>query len=306
MPVSLTSYHVDQLVEYDNSALEYTHIEAIPLASAMGAEVRGIDLRSVGDEAVDEIKSALYRHKMLFFRGQTLDMQAQEAFTLLLGDFGIDAYTSGAEGHNVQRVVKEADEKLPMVFGGTWHTDSPFLAQPPAISMLYSVEVPPYGGDTWWANTGLAYRFLSEPMRTMIEPLRVHMSARNILQALYDSRTDGLRMNGIDDEAVDHEPMIEGSFHPLVRTHPETGERGLYVGQSYSVGIEGMTDAESTALISFLTDHIIQPIFTCRLRWEPRMLVMWDNRLTLHHAFNDYNGFRREMYRTMVKGEVPS
>jgi len=288
---------------FDNHARPYRHIQARPLAAAMGAEIVGLDARDVSDEAFAELRDALFHHKMIYLRDQALDHGAHERLTARFGPFGTDAYTQGVEGHpDVQPVIKEADVRSKAIFGGSWHTDSAFLTRPPSISTLYSVEIPPYGGDTMWANTALAYRALSPVMQRMIAPLRIHMSAER------NSATQ-LRLNGRNtafssEEARDQ--AFEGAFHPLVRTHPVTGEKALYVDESYAVGIEGMTPAESRPLIEFLSQHIIQHAFTCRLRWEPRMLVMWDNRICLHHASNDYDGFRRELYRTTVMGEVPA
>jgi taurine dioxygenase len=131
------------------------------------------------------------------------------------------------------------------------------------------------------------------------------MSAKKVLRAIAPKDDGAQVMTSVATELDEHEMMTRGSFHPLVRTHPVTGEKGLYVDQTYAVGIEGLTHPESAALVSFLCDHITQPVFTCRLRWAPSTFVMWDNCTTLHHAFNDYDGFRREMYRTIVEGSVP-
>jgi taurine dioxygenase len=213
---------------------------------------------------------------------------------------------------NVQPIIKEAEARTGWVFGAGWHTDSPFLAEPPAITMLYGVEIPPYGGDTIWANTALAYAMLSETMQRMLAPLRVHMSMRDVLagaqaHAPADDTPVGrlAALKGAQELPADIVRKIEGSFHPLVRTHPVTAEKALYCDGAYAIGIEGLSEAEGEALIDFLVAHITQPAFTCRLRWAPRTLTLWDNRLCVHQAFNDYDGFRREMYRTTVAGEVP-
>jgi taurine dioxygenase len=209
----------------------------------------------------------------------------------------------------------EADARVDMVFGNGWHVDSPFMKQPPSVSMLYGVEVPPYGGDTMWANTVLAYNCLSEAMKDLVAPLKIHFSANGVVNQLKkeadDKRkkdVDGGRTKGFGSMELDMktQSMVEGSFHPLVRTHPKSGERALYVDQTYSNGIEGLTTDESAGLLSFLKEHVTQPAFTCRLRWEQDTFVLWDNRGCCHHAFNDYDGHRRELYRTTVKGEVPA
>jgi taurine dioxygenase len=288
---------------FDDQANGYTLIKTVPLASAMGAEIQGVDVPTMSDAQFTQLQSALFRYKMVFLRDQTMTVEDQEKLTLRFGEFGTDAYTKGVDGHpDVQPVIKEQDSRSKAIFGGSWHTDSAFLERPPSISTLYSVEIPPFGGDTAWANTALAYRMLSPTMQTMLAPLRVHMSAE--VNFTTQVRLNGTAIPFSSDDARDQ--AFSGSFHPLVRTHPVSGEKALYVDESYAVGIEGMTSAESRPLLTFLASHITQHAFTCRLRWEPGMLVLWDNRICLHHASNDYDGFRREMYRTTVRGEVPA
>jgi taurine dioxygenase len=251
---------------------------------------------------------------MIYLRDQNMNHADQEAFTLRFGDFGIDAYTTGTEGHrNVQPVVKEADTRTQMIFGSGWHTDSPFMEAPPAISMLFGAEIPPYGGDTIWCNTVLAYQYLSDTMKQVIAPLKVHMSAAFVVGQLNEMNRSQQSEGGkaeptkFGDMALDvnSKAMVDGWYHPMVRTHPKSGEKALYVDHTYSHGIEGMTDAEAQALLEFLKDHVSQPAFSCRLRWAPKTFTVWDNRICIHQAFNDHDGFRREMYRTTVMGEVP-
>jgi taurine dioxygenase len=175
---------VHPIGKFDNHARPYRHIEARPLAAAMGAEICGVDIAKIDDAQFAEVRDALFRHKMIYFRDQKITPADQEAFSLRFGDFAEDAYTKGIPGHvNVQPLIKEADTRTGMVFGSGWHTDSPFLPKPPAISMLYGVEIPPYGGDTIWANAALAYAMLSETMQRMLAPLRVHMSMQNVLES---------------------------------------------------------------------------------------------------------------------------
>lgn len=286
---------------FDNAALPASHIEVRPVAAAMGAEVMG-DLRDLSGDAFAELRQALWRHKMLFARGQHWTHAEHEAFALRWGPFAPDAYTHGVAGHpGVQPLIKEADHRSKGLFGSGWHTDSPFLPEPPGMTILRSVEVPPYGGDTVWANCALAYRTLSPAMQTMLRPLKVRMSAVN--NAHTQKLADGKELNFASDEA--REAAFAGNAHPLVRTHPMTGELALFVDEVYAVGIEGMTQAESLPLLDFLCRHITQHHYTVRLKWEPGMVAMWDNRCALHLAANDYDGFRREMYRTTMAGERP-
>jgi alpha-ketoglutarate-dependent taurine dioxygenase len=298
---------------FDNHAQAYRHITALPLAAAMGAEIRGVDIAKVTDEQFAEIEQALFRHKMIYFRGQRIGHAEQHAFSQRFGEFAEDAYTDGMPGfREVQPLIKEADDRSAHVFGSGWHTDSPFLDEPPAITMLRSVETPPYGGDTMWANGALALSMLSEPTRQMIQGLKVRFSMRDVLASAQvnaeprDTPTGRLvatRSMATLPEGLQRK--VRGNAHPLVRTHPRSGEQSLYLDTSYAIGIEGMTEAESAPLLRLLGEHLTQPAFTCRLRWEPGMLALWDNRSCVHQAFNDYDGFRREMYRTTIAGEKP-
>ncbi len=299
--------------KFDNRAADYQHISVQPLAAAMGAEVRGVDAAHATDVQLNELRHALHRHKMVYLRGQELTHADHEAFSLRLGPFAEDAYTQGTPGHrNVHPLIKEADDQSRMVFGEGWHTDSPFLPRPPAITLLRSVEVPPFGGDTTFANLALAYATLSDTFRRMIEPLRVHFSLRDVLKSAQEAVEIGdspigrlAATRNADRLSEDLVRKIRGSVHPLVRTHPVTGEKALYLDPSYGIGLEGMFADEAAPLLKYLTDHLTQPAFCCRLRWEPRMLVMWDNRLCVHQAYNDYQGHRRELYRTTIVGEQP-
>lgn len=279
-----------------------------PLSAAMGGEILDIQLRQLTPEAFLELKTALYHHKMIFIRGQELSLQDQESITLNFGEFGTDAYSTGMPGHpDIQPVIKEASTKSKMIFGGGWHTDSPFLVEPPSISILNGVEIPPYGGDTIWYNAVLAYESLSEIMKNLLKDLKVHMSAKNVVDALHRLGSASQKTTKMSDMELelDIKSMVEGSFHPMVRRHPHSDEVSLYCDSVYSIGIKGMTSHECKPLLDFIVSHTTQEQFSCRLRWEPNTVAIWDNRVCLHRAFNDYNGFRREMHRTTVKGEVP-
>jgi alpha-ketoglutarate-dependent taurine dioxygenase len=300
--------------KFDNHPASYRHIEARPLAAAMGGEICGVDAARVTDEQFQELRQALFRHKMIYLRQQKLTHGEHEAFSLRFGPFAEDAYTQGVPGHrNVHPLIKQADDRSRMVFGEGWHTDSPFLAQPPSITILYSIEIPPFGGDTTWANSALAYAMLSDPYRRMIQGLKVHFSMRDVLKSVHDAVDVGDSPIGRLAATRDAERLsddllrkIRGNTHPMVRTHPVTGEKALYVDPSYGIGIEGMLPEESAPILRFLTEHLTQPAFTCRLRWESSMLTLWDNRLCVHQAYNDYQGYRRELYRTTVSGETPA
>jgi len=299
--------------KFDNHARPYRHITALPLAAAMGAEIRGVDIGQLSDAQFAEIEDALFHHKMIYFRGQAIGHAGHHAFSRRFGPFAEDAYTDGMPGfREVQPIIKEADDRSSHVFGSGWHTDSPFLDEPPAITILRSVATPPYGGDTMFANAALALRMLGDTMRALIAGLRVRFSMRDVLasaQVNAEQRDSPIgRLAATRTLAELPEGLrrkVAGAAHPLVRTHPRTGEKSLYLDPSYAIGFEGMSDAEGLPLLKMLCDHLTQPAFTCRLRWEPDMLVLWDNRAGVHQAFNDYDGYRREMYRTTVAGQKP-
>ena len=299
--------------KFDNHARSYQHITALPLAAAMGAEIRGADLANLPDAQFAEIQDALFRHKMIFFRDQQIGHAEHYAFSRRFGPFAEDAYTDGMPGfREVQPIIKEADDRSAHVFGSGWHTDSPFLDEPPAITILRAVETPPFGGDTMWANAALAWNMLDESTRSQIAGLRVRFSMRDVLasaQANAERRDSPVgrlaATHSLAELPAGLQRKITGAAHPLLRTHAHSGEQSLYVDPSYAIGIEGMNDTQGQPLLRTLCDHLTQPAFTCRLRWEPGTLALWDNRLCVHQAFNDYDGYRREMYRTTVAGEKP-
>jgi alpha-ketoglutarate-dependent taurine dioxygenase len=251
---------------------------------------------------------------MIDFRDLQITHAQQAAVSARFGPFAEDAYTQGDPGQpNVQPLIMEADRTPGMVFGAGWHTDSPFLAEPPAISMLYGVDIPPWGGDTIWANSALAYATLSDAMKAIVAPLKVWMSMRRVVETAQahqpPDETPLGRVAATKDMARLPDEIarkVAGALHPLVRTHPVTGEKALYCDETYACGLDGLTPAEAEPLLKFLVGHITQPAFTCRLRWTPKTYVAWDNRLCVHQAFNDYDGFRRELYRTTIAGEVPA
>jgi alpha-ketoglutarate-dependent taurine dioxygenase len=288
--------------DFDNHPFQSAHFGVEPLSASMGAELTGVRLPDLSDEGVEDLKRALWKHKMIYLRDQHLTHAEHAAFSRRLGPFAVDAYTQGtAEERDVHPIIKEADEVTPSLFGGGWHTDSPFLEEPPSITFLRQIEGPPYGGDTTWTNTALAFKHLSPAYQAMLRPLKVWMSARNNFATQAFLRGEPIGFGDAEKQAQG----LKGSVHPLVRTHPHTGEPSLYICDTYAAGIEGMTTHEAKPLIDFLVAHTTQHAFTCRLRWQPGMVCMWDNAATMHLGPNDYDGFRREMYRTTTAGGVP-
>lgn len=286
-----------------NAPRKYDLIRVRPIAGTMGAEISGVDVRDMGEAAFAEISQALADHIAIFIEGQDLSVAEMERFTLRFGAFGSDPFIEGMPEHpNVLHVRKEASEVLPVVFGGLWHSDWSFLETPPAYTLLHAREIPPFGGDTLYANCYLAYETLSAEMRRVLESLTALHSAE---------RGYGAGMKGIH-AFVENMTIRTGGEastrlqeHPLVRTHPVTGRKALYVNPVYTVGVKGMDTEESAPLLAFLAEHMTHENFTARYRWTPGAVAIWDNRACLHLPVSDYLGFRREMYRTTVEGERP-
>ena len=269
----------------------------------MGAEVDGLDLsRPLEPAELAVVQQAFADHLVLVFRDQELDIEAFERFALQFGPFGDTPYITPVDGHpNVLRVLREADEEGAL-FGGSWHSDWSFQERPPSATILYAVDVPEHGGDTAFTNQYLAYETLSDGMKRVVKGLNgVHSARRSYAPGGTFGQADAgrsMEIRGGDD-------AFEYQLHPLVCTHPASGRQALFVNDVYTIGIEDMTEEESRGLLDFLLSHSRKISFTCRVRWRPGTLTMWDNRCTQHHAIDDYSGSRREMLRITVAGEKP-
>jgi len=284
--------------------MAYQHIDVRRIAGGCGAEIAGIDLtQPLNDPVVAEVRRAIVENQVLFFRGQEgMRDPDQVRFASYFGSFGRDPFVEGEETHpNVIKVAKEADEGAKPTFGGNWHSDWSFLETPPAFTLLHARELPPYGGDTLFANQYLAYETLSDGMRHMLDGLRAVYWAKSYAKGGAFHDNSNARSMKVRHDAADMVEMV----HPVVRVHPESGRRALYVNGAYTVRFEGMTERESLPLLEFLYAHAVRPEFTCRFVWSPGALAMWDNRCLQHFAINDYAGHRREMRRTTVRGEKP-
>jgi taurine dioxygenase len=275
-----------------------------PVAGKIGAEVSGVDLSRPPDAAVaGALRQALVDHLALFFRDQALTPEQQLAFTRLFGPALRVPYVKHlAEHPDIIAVLKEADERNISTFGNAWHSDFSFLDEPPMGSVLYAREIPSHGGDTLFANMYEAYDALSDGMKRLLDGLRAIHAGRpygrgGVPADLKTSRSIAIER---DNPAADREIA-----HPVVRRHPESGRKALFVNAIYTVRFADMTEAESRPLLDFLYQHCIRPEFTCRFRWAAGSLAIWDNRCTLHYAINDYDGQRRLLHRTAIAGERP-
>jgi taurine dioxygenase len=273
------------------------------VAPACGADVTGIDLREPTDETIAVLQGALADHSVLFVRDQALAPEQQVALTRRFGTVLRVPYIAHLSEHpDVIAVLKEADERRISTFGGTWHSDFSFLDEPPSLTLLHAIELPDVGGDTLWSSQYAAYEALSPAMQQLLNPLRAIQTAwphgtRGPGPGTAVSRSVVMTRN---DPSADREIA-----HPVVRVHPVTGRRALFVNPVYTQRFEGMTVDESHPLLQFLFDHAVRTEFTCRLRWTPGTLAIWDNRCLLHLAINDYDGSRRLLHRTTVAGDVP-
>jgi len=269
-----------------------------PSGRACGARVTGLDLsQPVSPDLAREVRAIWLEHKVLAFPEQHVDDDALEAFTLAMGGFGEDPFFAPIEGReHIAAILREADEETPL-FAENWHSDWSFLEHPPAGTCLMAVDIPPHGGDTLFADQGAAFAALPEGRKDHLRGLTAIHSAKLAYapDGTYGERDTGRAMAIRPDESARAKQM-----HPLVQRHPETGVECLYSTIGYIIGIEGMGQAEAIALLADLSQWQTREEFVYRQRWEPGMLVMWDNRSVLHKASGGYEGYRRELHRTTI------
>ncbi|QFT77939.1 TauD/TfdA family dioxygenase [Erythrobacter sp. THAF29] len=269
-----------------------------PSGQGCGARVTDCDLSGELDpDLIAEVRSAWLEHKVLAFAGQQMDDDALERFTITMGGFGEDPFFDPIKGReHIAAILREADEKSPL-FAENWHSDWSFLEQPPSGTCLLAVEIPPVGGDTLFSDQVAAFAALPEERKEYLRTLNaVHSASRGYApDGLYGDNDKGRSMAIKPGEAA-----RARQIHPLVRRHPETGEEVLFSSLSYVVGIEGMDEMEALALVVELQQWCEQETFLYRHKWEPDMLVMWDNRAVNHKATGGYEGYRRELHRTTI------
>jgi taurine dioxygenase len=265
-------------------------MEVRRIAGALGAEILGVDLSR--DVPAAAIREALLEHQVIFFRDQSLTPAEFMAFARCMGNPVEYPFVKGIEGFPEVIEVKKLEHERHN-FGGVWHSDTAYLEAPPMGSMLLARELPPYGGDTLFASQYRAYEALSEGMKRLLDGLvAVNSSAKADVTRTREDRVKG------------YDKHFEAE-HPVVRTHPETGRKALYVNFGHTVRFKGLTEAESAPLLGYLFRHQVQPEFTCRFQWRVGSLAFWDNRCTQHNPVNDYHGFRRVMHRITLAGDRP-
>src|SRR5436309_15567742 len=269
-----------------------------PLSGETGAEILGVDLaHEVSEETIAAIRAAWLEHLVVFFRDKQLEPGQLLGVARRFGEPVEYPFVKGLDGFpQITPVIKLEHEKVN--FGGLWHSDTAYLEKPPMATMLIARETPPRGGDTLFANMYRAYETLSDGLRRVLDGLTaVNSSAR---ADVTKTREDRIKHSGRTEANKEF-----NAEHPVVRTHPETGRKALYVNGGHTVRFKDITEEESAPLLRFLFAHQTRPEFTCRFQWRVGSLAFWDNRCAQHNPINDYHGFRRVMHRVTLAGDKP-
>ncbi len=268
------------------------------LSPALGAEVNGIDLSAPFDDGIiNDLRAIWLEHQMIVIRGQDLTPAQQLAFAKALGEPDIYPFLTGLDGFPmITEVLKKENEKVN--FGGVWHSDTTYQKCPPMATLLYAKELPPLGGDTLFANQYEAFAHLSAPLRHFLEQLRA-------VNAAGKKRVASTRSERLKESASGVNPDDLVGIHPVVRTHPETGRKALFVNAAHTINFEDWSAEESRGLLEYLFNHQISPEFQCRLNWRVGDVAFWDNRCVQHYPLNDYHGHRRLLHRITLKGDTP-
>ncbi|MEZ5652093.1 MAG: TauD/TfdA family dioxygenase [Burkholderiaceae bacterium] len=273
-------------------------MRVVALTPALGAEIHGLDLReTLSDALLAELRRIWLERLVVVFKGQTLEPAQQMAFARRWGEPDRYPFLKGLDGFpEITEVLKREHETVN--FGGLWHADTTYQRCPPMATMLYALELPPVGGDTLFADQRLAFETLSEGLRKTLAGLRAIASAAQ-------PAVSATRSARVADQGTEESTEAWRAVHPVVRRHPETGRPSLFVNPAHTIGFEGWSEADSRPLLEHLFHHQVSEAFTCRLRWQPGDLALWDNRAVLHYPLNDYHGHRRRLHRITLKGDEP-
>jgi taurine dioxygenase len=276
----------------------YELMSVEPISPALGAVISGVDLRQpLGNQAFQEIHDALMAHQVIFFRDQEITPDQHIAFAKAFGTLQVHPFAPQLPGYPEVLVI-ENDEARPSKINN-WHTDVTFMAEPPLGSILHAQAVPDVGGDTMWASMYLAYEGLSPTLRRLLDGLvAVHDFTHNFGKRLL-RQPDGL------DKLKKAQAAMPPAEHPVIRTHPVTGRKGIFVNSGFTTEIKDMRPNESRAILEMLYEHCRQPEYTCRFVWRKHSLAFWDNRCTQHYPIADYWPAHRRMHRVTVNGDRP-
>ena len=285
-----------------------------PIAGTIGAEIEGVDLaKPMDNETFASVHQALLDHLVVFFRDQDLTPEQHVAFARRFGEIDLNPFVRPLElttlkGHpEILEIVKEASDHS-INFGNLWHHDVSYREKPNFGSVIVAREAPSHGGDTLWANQYLAYETLSDAMKEQLSGLKaVHSSMRGYDPERYAEhyRVPKDKLNEASIKRSIEASEKSECEHPVVRTHPETRRKCLFVNRAYTMRFAGMTAGESQPLLNYLYEHAGRLEFTCRFRWRKGSVALWDNRCTQHYALNDYHGQRRVMHRVAIHGDRP-
>lgn len=271
---------------------DYDTLRVTPLTGGIGAEVNGVDLRDLSDERIADIRQAWLDYKVLFFRDQNLTKKQHIEYGRALGELEIHPFTRNDDEYPEIIVLHSTPDNF--FAAQSWHSDVSFRASPPMGSILYGRIMPQWGGDTCFANMELGYELLPDDVKQEIENLKaVHSITRTYAGHMTDEQKEKSYK------------AFPDQLHPVVRTHPQTGNRSLYVNVSFAIRFEGMTEEESLPLMQKLYDQAKLPEVQCRFRWQPGSIAQWDNRCTQHYAVADYVGTERRVERVTLLGDRP-
>ena len=283
--------------------MAYERITVTPVSGALGAELGNVDLSNLDDATFEEVRQAFLEYQVVFFRDQKITPDEQIAFAKRFGDIHYHPFMKGMDEHpEILEILKEPGDSF--TFGAAWHSDQMFNPEPAMATMLYAKETPSVGGDTMFASMYKAYDGLSDAMREMLNGVRGFNVGDRFKQSGGGARKDRYKGNtAMAGKVRDPGNVITEAYHPLFRTHPETGRKGLYMG-SHTQSLEGLRPEESEPILDMLRRHGTRPEYLCRFKWRPGSIALWDNRCVQHYAVPDYDE-RRRMHRITIAGDAP-
>lgn len=274
-------------------------LDIAPIAGAIGAEVGGVDMaRPLDAEAKAAVYGALLEHQVIFFRDQNVTPAQHVAFAANFGTLQVHPYVPHLDDHPEVLILESREEHRSAA--NEWHSDVTFSEEPPLGSILLAREMPNRGGDTMWSDMYAAYDALSENMKRYLEGM---MAVHSAGKARFEDTAD--RKDGEKKDIKQARNALKPVLHPVVRTHPDTGRKALFVNRIFTQRLKGVSPRESDAILKYLFDHVATPEFTCRFRWRRNSVAFWDNRCTQHYAIADYGGAHRLMHRVTIDGDKP-
>ena len=284
--------------------MTFRKIEVLPISGNIGALIKNVQLNRLDDETFSEIHQAWLENCVIFFRNQKITPQQQISFAKRFGEIHFHPYMKGLDEHpEILEIIKEPGDGY--TFGSVWHTDQMFNPKPAKATMLYAHEVPSKGGDTMFSNQYLAYEALSQAMKEILTDVKTFNVGDGFRRGIGKAkRMDRYAKNPTMRAKIRNPGTVPTeAVHPLIRTHPETRKKSLYIG-SHTQTLHGFDDKEADSLVDFLRAHSQRQEFTCRFRWEPGSIALWDNRCVQHKALADYDEKRRT-HRVTIAGDTP-